>query len=201
MSSGLLINTMPDFEFTVDTNTGRIAPARQVASPNFDARPAGTEIDLLIIHGISLPPGQFGTGAIEALFMNTLDFSAHPYFEEIHGLMVSSHLLIDREGVLTQFVSLRDRAWHAGQSFFRGRTRCNDFAIGIELEGTDTDSYTEVQYAVLSAVAAALVRAYPGIDTRTIAGHSDVSPGRKTDPGPAFDWQRLYDGLVDTSNV
>ncbi len=192
---------MPDFEFSVDTKTGRIAPARQVGSPNFDARPPGSVIDLLLVHGISLPPGEFGTGAVEALFTNELDFSAHPYYEEIRGLTVSSHLLIDREGGLTQFVSFNDRAWHAGESFFRGRARCNDFAIGIELEGTDMDPYTEVQYAALAAVAAALVSAYPGISPRTIAGHSDVAPGRKTDPGPAFDWQRLYDGLIDSSNA
>ena len=139
---------MPDFEFSVDTNTGRIAPARQLASPNFDARPPATIIDVLVIHGISLPPGEFGTGAIEALFTNTLDFMAHPYFQEIRGLTVSSHLLIDREGELTQFVSFKDRAWHAGESFFRGRSRCNDFAIGIELEGTDTDPYADAQYAL-----------------------------------------------------
>lgn len=192
---------MPDFEFSVDTNTGRIAPARQLASPNFDARPPGTIIDVLVIHGISLPPGEFGTGAIEALFTNTLDFMAHPYFQEIRGLTVSSHLLIDREGELTQFVSFKDRAWHAGESFFRGRSRCNDFAIGIELEGTDTDPYADAQYAALAAVAGALAAAYPGISSRTIAGHADVSPGRKTDPGPAFEWQRLYHGLLDTSDA
>ncbi len=196
---GPLIRTMPDFEFSVDTNTGRISPARQVASPNFDARPDGAAIELLVVHGISLPPGEFGTGAIEALFTNQLDYSAHPYYAEIRGLTVSSHLLIDRGGELTQFVSFADRAWHAGDSFFRGRRRCNDFAIGIELEGTDTDPYTAAQYAALAAVAAALAAAYPGISTRTIAGHSDISPGRKTDPGPAFDWQRLYDGLLDTT--
>ncbi len=192
---------MHEFEFSVDTNSGRILPARQIASPNFDARPAGADIDLLIVHGISLPPGEFGTGAIEALFTNELDFSLHPYYEEIRGLTVSSHLLIDREGALTQFVSFNDRAWHAGESRFRGRTRCNDFAIGIELEGTDTDPYSAPQYAALAAVTAALIAAYPGIGTRTIAGHSDVSPGRKTDPGPAFDWQRLYDGLLETSSA
>ena len=192
---------MPDFEFSVDTNTGRIAPARQVSSPNYDARPPDAVIDLLLIHGISLPPGEFGNGAIESLFTNELEFSAHPYFEEIRGLTVSSHLLIDRDGELTQFVSFNDRAWHAGESFFRGRSRCNDFAIGIELEGTDTDPYTDIQYVALAAVTAALVAAYPGISTRTIAGHSDVAPGRKTDPGPAFEWQRLYDGLSEISNA
>ena len=192
---------MPDVIFSVDKDSGLIMPARQLPSPNRDDRPAGAEISLLLVHGISLPPGKFATGAIEALFLNTLDFEAHPYYDEIRGLEVSSHLLIDRRGAVTQFVSFNDRAWHAGESFFRGRTRCNDFAIGVELEGTDTTPYTAAQYAALAGVSAAIMAAYPAIGPRTIAAHSDVAPGRKTDPGPAFDWQRLYDGLVDTSNV
>ncbi len=192
---------MPDSSYLVNAGTGLIEPARQLASPNCDERPDGVVIDLLILHGISLPPGEFGTGAIEALFLNTLDHSAHPYFEEIRGLTVSSHVLIDRLGALTQFVSFNDRAWHAGASCFRGRSRCNDFAIGIELEGTDDAAYTNAQYAALGPVVSAIVAAYPGIDTRTLAAHSDVAPGRKTDPGPAFDWQRLYDSLLPASDA
>ena len=192
---------MPDSSYSVDAETGLIAPARQLASPNCDGRPKGVVVDLLILHGISLPPGKFGTGSIEALFMNMLDFSAHPYFEEIRGLTVSSHLFIDRRGDLTQFVAFNDRAWHAGESCFRGRSRCNDFAIGIELEGTDDSAYTNAQYATLGPVVAAIATAYPAIDARRLAAHSDVSPGRKTDPGPAFDWQRLYDALVPLSSA
>ena len=132
---------------------------------------------------------------IEALFSNTLDWDAHPYFDEIRGLEVSSHLLVRRDGSLLQFVPFHERAWHAGASCFRGRSRCNDFSIGVELEGSDEIPYDDRQYDVLPAVIAALCAAYPALDHRTIAGHSDIAPGRKTDPGPAFDWFRLYDGL------
>ena len=183
-------------DFTVDTASGQISPARQVASPNRDARPDGAGIELLIVHGISLPPGEFGGPEIEALFTNTLDWDAHPYFGEIRGLEVSTHLLIRRDGELVQFVPFTDRAWHAGESCFRGRHRCNDFSIGIELEGEDETPYTDEQYAVLAAVSGALFDAYPGLSARRMAAHSDVSPGRKTDPGPAFDWLRLYDSLA-----
>jgi AmpD protein len=192
---------MPDPVFSVDNDSGLLAPARQLSSPNRDERPAGTEPSLLLVHGISLPPGEYGTGAIEALFLNRLDFDAHPYYAEIRGLEVSSHLLIDRRGDVTQFVPFNERAWHAGASFFRGRSRCNDFAIGVELEGTDTTPYTAAQYAALTGVSVAIMEAYPAISPRTIAAHSDVAPGRKTDPGPAFDWQRLYDGIVDHLNA
>ena len=187
--------------YSVDSRAGRIVPALQLESPNCDARPEGVPVALLILHGISLPPGEFGTGAIASLFLNRLDHTAHPYFEEIRGLEVSSHLLIDRQGAVTQFVSFNDRAWHAGVSCFRGRSRCNDYAIGIELEGTDDAAYTDEQYATLGPVITAIAKAYPGIDARKLAAHSDVSPGRKTDPGPAFDWQRLYDALVPTSSA
>ncbi len=190
---------MPKLE--VDKNSGLIVPARLVPSPNFDARPRGAEVSLLVIHCISLPPGEFGTGAIESLFTNTLDFDAHPFYAEIRNLKVSSHLLIDRDGALTQFVSFNDRAWHAGESFFRGRTCCNDFAIGIELEGTDSSTYTDQQYSALISASAAIMSAYPGIEPRTVAAHSDISPGRKTDPGTAFDWQRLYDGFLEHDYV
>ncbi len=181
--------------FTVNTDTGLIQSAAQVRSPNRDARPGGAVPELVIIHGISLPPGHFGGPEIEALFTNTLDFDAHPYFQEIRGLEVSAHLLIRRDGSLTQFVPLTERAWHAGESFFRGQRRCNDFSIGIELEGEDETAYTDEQYEVLQAVLKAIFDAYPAISAREIAGHCDVAPGRKVDPGPAFDWLRLYDGL------
>ncbi len=164
-------------------------------SPNQDARPAGAAPSLIVVHGISLPPGEFGGPEIEALFMNTLDWDAHPYFGEIRGLEVSSHLLIRRDGSVFQFVPFTERAWHAGESCFRGRHRCNDFSIGIELEGEDENPYEDCQYDVLQAVIRALCGAYPALSPRTVAGHSDIAPGRKTDPGPAFDWLRLYDGL------
>lgn len=170
---------------------GWLAAARAVVSPNADARPAGCPIDLLVIHGISLPPGQFGGPWIEALFTNRLDPGAHPFFADIAHLRVSAHVLIRRDGELVQFVSFDRRAWHAGRSAFGGRTACNDFGIGVELEGTDDIPYTDDQYTVLGRLADALVRQYPGIASDRIVGHSDIAPGRKTDPGPAFDWQRF----------
>jgi len=181
--------------FRVNTASGLIAPARQCPSPNQDARPAGGEPELLILHGISLPPGKFGGPEIEQLFTNSLDWDAHPYFDEIRGLQVSSHLLIRRDGEVLQFVPFTQRAWHAGESVFRARSCCNDFSVGIELEGEDETAYSDAQYTVLAAVVAALLDAYPRLSAREIAAHSDVAPGRKTDPGPAFDWLRLYDGL------
>ena len=181
--------------FTADAQSGLISPARQCSSPNRDARPDGAVPELLVIHGISLPPGEYGGTEIEDLFMNRLDWDAHPYFGEIRGLEVSAHLLVRRDGELIQFVPFTERAWHAGESRFRSRNRCNDFSIGIELEGDDDAYYTDEQYAVLTAVIDALLEAYPALSAREIAGHSDLAPGRKTDPGPAFDWLRLYDGL------
>jgi len=157
-------------------------------SANADQRPAGEQPSLLVIHNISLPPGCFGGGEIADFFTNCLDFEAHPFFREIEGLRVSAHLLIDRDGGVTQFVSFLDRAWHAGVSSFEGRERCNDFSIGIELEGTDTLPYSDIQYRVLARVTRALMRAYPAIVPPRICGHSDIAPGRKTDPGEAFDW-------------
>lgn len=164
--------------------------ARQVASPNFDARPSGSSIDLVVVHGISLPPGEFGGPWIERLFTNSLPSEVHPYFAEIAGLRVSSHLVIARDGDLTQYVSFNDRAWHAGRSSFQGRLECNDYSVGVELEGEDDVPYEAVQYEVLGEVIAALRAAYPLMSPERIAGHSDVAPGRKTDPGPAFDWPR-----------
>jgi len=181
--------------FSVNTEIGLIEPARQCLSPNHDERPADNEAELLVVHGISLPPGQFGGPEIEQLFTNTLDWDAHAYFDEIRGLKVSSHLLIRRDGELIQFVPFSRRAWHAGESFFRGRSCCNDFSLGIELEGEDETPYTDAQYTVLIGVTNALLTAYPRLTARKIAAHSDISAGRKTDPGPAFDWLRLYDGI------
>ena len=182
-------------DYTVDPVNGRIEPASFCASENCDQRPEGTCIDTIILHSISLPPGEFGGPEIEQLFTNCLDPSAHPYFREIEGLEVSAHVLIRRDGALKQFVSFNDRAWHAGLSSFFGRERCNDYSIGIELEGLDDVPYEDAQYATLTGVIRALQRAYPNLTNRRIAAHSDVAPGRKTDPGPAFDWLQLYDGL------
>lgn len=181
----------------IDTVTGLIETARQVPSSNCDERPDGTQPELIVIHGISLPPGEFGGPWIDALFTNTLDPAAHPYFLEIHQLRVSSHLLIRRDGELVQYVPLHRRAWHAGVSSFCGRERCNDFSIGIELEGSDDQPYAPAQYQVLGAVIAALRAAYPALAAGQIAGHSDIAPGRKTDPGPCFNWPHLY-ALLET---
>lgn len=183
--------------YTVSPGAGVIRPGRQCPSPNQDDRPAGAEPELVIIHGISLPPGEFGGPQIRDLFTNCLDWDAHPYFREIRGLTVSAHVLISRDGELTQFVPFGRRAWHAGDSRFRGRGCCNDFSIGVELEGEDETPYTDAQYSHLIAVLRAIFECYPRITARHIAGHCDVSPGRKSDPGPAFDWLRLYDGLCD----
>jgi AmpD protein len=167
---------------------GRLRGARYVASPNRDDRPAGAEISLLVIHGISLPPGRFGGEGVVRLFTNTLDWGADPFYESLRGLRVSAHFFIRRTGEIIQFVPCGRRAWHAGRSRWRGRERCNDFSIGVELEGADTRPYTGRQYARLLGLAAALARRYP---IRAIVGHSDIAPGRKSDPGPAFDWRRL----------
>ena len=157
-------------------------------------------IDTVIVHHISLPPGHFRGDAIERLFTNRLDWDAHSYYQRIRGLRVSAHFLLRRDGRALQFVSCEQRAWHAGQSRFRGRGTCNDFSIGIELEGTDETPYAEVQYRCLAGIVAALRRAYPGIAPDAIAGHADIAPGRKTDPGPAFEWPKLA-GLLDDSRL
>lgn len=172
----------------VDPDSGLMRGARQVASPNYDARPDGSPIDLIVIHGISLPPGEFGGPWIDHLFTNTLPADLHPYFAEIKGLRVSSHLVITRDGALTQYVSFNDRAWHAGRSSYQGRIECNDYSIGVELEGADTVPYEPAQYEALAKTIAVLCAAYPSLSPQRVAGHSDVAPGRKTDPGPAFDW-------------
>lgn len=167
---------------------GRVDAARYVASANCDERPAGVAITLLVIHNISLPPGEFGGEGIVRLFTNALDCAAHPYYRALAGVRVSAHFLVRRSGELLQFVPCGQRAWHAGDSAWRGRSRCNDFSIGIELEGTDDLPYTGAQYGVLAELVRALRAAYPIAD---IAGHCDIAPGRKTDPGPSFDWQRF----------
>ncbi len=171
-----------------DTPGQWLAGARRCPSPNQDERPPGTAVDLLVIHNISLPPGEFGGPWIDRLFCNGLDAAAHPYFDEICHLKVSAHLLIRRDGELTQYVPLERRAWHAGESVFDGRCACNDFSIGIELEGTDDTPYTEAQYRTLAETTHALMRRYPAITPERITGHCNIAPGRKSDPGPAFDW-------------
>jgi len=169
---------------------------RDVWSPNQDERPAGVEVSLVVVHAISLPPGQFGGDAIERLFTNRLDPAAHPYFESVAHLRVSSHFLVRRDGALVRFVPVERRAWHAGASSWRGRTGCNDFSLGIELEGADDASFEDAQYAALCALLAQLRAELP---LRAIAGHSEIAPGRKTDPGPRFDWQRLLLELASNS--
>ena len=163
-----------------------------MASPNFDARPDPADISLLVVHAISLPPGQFGGRWIDRLFTNTLDPGAHPYFVKIHELTVSSHLCIFRGGAVKQYVAFDRRAWHAGESMFEARRRVNDFSIGVELEGCDDKAFAPIQYRRLAEIAGALMRAYPAITPSRIVGHSDIAPGRKTDPGPRFDWLRLH---------
>ena len=175
----------------IDTDTGLLSEARYVPSPNCDKRPDAIDLDLIVLHNISLPPGEFGGGWIEKLFTNTLPADAHPYFEEIVDLKVSAHVLIRRNGEVLQFVPFHRRAWHAGASEYQGRARCNDFSIGIEMEGTDELPYEDVQYAALVEVLEALVETYPGLSDERITGHEHIAPGRKTDPGLAFDWERL----------
>ena len=175
----------------VDIATGRLPAARRVDSPNCDARPPGVRTELIVIHGISLPPGEFGGPWIDRLFTNSLPPEEHPYFAEIADRCVSAHLLIDRRGHITQYVPFHLRAWHAGESSYAGRTACNDFSIGIELEGTDSTPYEDAQYVALARVICMLVESYPDLHPARLAGHSDIAPGRKTDPGPSFDWPRL----------
>ena len=172
---------------------GVLAGATQISSPNWDERPPGATIALLVVHNISLPPGEFGGDAIARLFTNTLDFSEHPYYETVRDLKVSSHFLIRRDGELVQFVPCAKRAWHAGASRWRGRERCNDFSVGAELEGADDLPYADAQYLSLHRLLLALRARYPIVD---VVGHSDIAPDRKTDPGPAFDWGRLRDLLA-----
>ena len=172
---------------------GWIAGARRVPSPNCDSRPPGAEASLLVLHSISLPRGEYGGDAVERLFTNRLDVGAHPSFADLAGLRVSSHFLLRRDGGLIQFVPLQSRAWHAGASRWRGRERCNDFSIGIELEGTDDGEFAPAQYAALLRLVKQLQTLLP---LRALAGHGDIAPGRKSDPGAGFDWARLLAGLA-----
>jgi AmpD protein len=172
---------------------GILSGATQIASPNADERPEGAVVTLLVVHGISLPPGEFGGDAIARLFANTLDFSEHPYYETLRELKVSSHFLVRRDGELFQFVPCAMRAWHAGVSAWRDRERCNDFSIGVELEGVDDQAYADAQYLKLGRLFVALRNRYPIVD---IVGHADIAPGRKTDPGSAFDWGRFREHLA-----
>jgi len=180
----------------IDTASGLIHGASYVASPNCDARPDGAPIDILVIHSISLPPGRFGGRGIEQLFCNTLNPDEHPYYCEIQNLKVSTHVLIRRNGQIVQFVPLHRRAWHAGLSYCEGRSRINDFSIGIELEGADDLPFEEAQYQSLTKLTHVLRQAYPAITTDRIYGHCDIAPGRKTDPGPTFDWKRYLDSCA-----
>ena len=179
----------------VDASTGLIAGVSFVDSPNRGPRPQGSEPELIVVHGISLPAGQFGGGYIGKLFTNQLDTRGDPRFAELDGLRVSAHLLIGRDGYLTQFVPFSERAWHAGESVFQGRHECNDFSIGIELEGTDASGFRDIQYERLESVIRLLRERYPGIGADRIVGHCHIAPGRKSDPGPDFDWGRLQRNL------
>lgn len=181
------MSTTHSFPVEID-DQGMASPCQIILSPNTDERPAATSIDMIVIHNISLPPNQFGGTGIIQLFTNQLDANEHPYYAAIAHLKVSSHFLIRREGELMQFVSCNQRAWHAGVSSWQGRERCNDFSIGIELEGSDDCAFNQAQYTTLQALLDALKHRYP---IKHIVGHSDIAPGRKTDPGPFFDWQRI----------
>lgn len=179
----------------LDREKAWVLEARRCPSPNFDERPNSCGIELVVVHGISLPPGEFGTPHVEALFCNRLDPTLHPYFAEICHLQVSAHLLIRRDGELVQFVPFTHRAWHAGESVFCGRSQCNDFSIGIELEGVDDLFYEDAQYQRLISVLRLLMKTWPEITPGRVVGHSDIAPDRKTDPGTAFDWDRVRGAL------
>ena len=183
LACGRIMHYFFDADGWLTTQTARCP------SPNYNTRPTSESVSLLVIHNISLPPGEFGNGCIEQFFCNRLNHDQHPYFDTIRGVEVSSHFLIDRTGVVRQFVSIHDRAWHAGVSEFRGRRDCNDFSVGIELEGTDDQPYTQAQYDELVLLTAALQAACPDLSSECIVGHSDIAPQRKTDPGPSFDWE------------
>jgi N-acetyl-anhydromuramoyl-L-alanine amidase len=176
---------------SIDAATGLLVGARQVLSPHFDQRPPGVLPALIVVHGISLPPGEFGGPWIDRLFSGNLPAGAHPSFSDIATLRVSAHALIRRDGAITQYVPFGARAWHAGESSYQGRSGCNDFSVGIELEGSDAMAYGEAQYPALAHLIVALCGAYPTLSGERVAGHSDIAPGRKSDPGPGFDWPRL----------
>jgi AmpD protein len=179
----------------IDRATGLAARTRQVLSPNFNDRPDGVVPELIVVHGISLPPGDYGGPWIDRMFVGGLPADAHPYFRDLAGRHLSAHALIRRDGEIVQYVPFHRRAWHAGHSEYRGRTACNDFSIGIELEGTDEAPYQAAQYESLVKLIRALLETYPTLSREHIVGHSDIAPGRKTDPGPHFDWARLRSEL------
>jgi N-acetyl-anhydromuramoyl-L-alanine amidase len=185
---------LPPMRFHAES--GLLAGARQVLSPHCDERPAGAQPELVVVHGISLPPDEYGGPHIEQLFCGNLDAAGHPYFSEVAGLRVSAHLLVRRDGQVLQFVPVGLRAWHAGRSNWQGREACNDFSVGIELEGSDTVPYEPAQYESLAMVIRALCAAWPTLSPGRVVGHSDIAPGRKSDPGPAFDWPRLRELLA-----
>ncbi len=187
LNSPIQVLKLKRVNYQIDEDGAWLVGARIIESPNCDERAELSDISLLVIHGISLPPKEYGGGFIDQLFTNTLIPEAHPYFAEIHELRVSSHLLIDRKGEVTQYVPFTKRAWHAGESCFDGREVCNDFAIGIELEGCDEEAYCEIQYTTLAKVTDMICQRWNKITKDRIVGHSDIAPGRKTDPGPAFD--------------
>ena len=186
--------TLPDAPMTI--SHGKLSSAQWLCSPNSNLRPDNIDIDTIVIHNISLPPNEFGAADmsglhyVKALFTNQLDWSAHPYFTTIKGAEVSAHLLIERDGAITQFVNFNERAWHAGKSSYLGRQDCNDYSIGIELEGSDFTSFTDQQYEILAKVIAAIYKAYPKT-CQHLTGHSDIAPNRKTDPGDYFEWAKL----------
>jgi AmpD protein len=185
------VNASLPADLSIDHATGLLSGVRQVLSTHFDARPAGVALELIVVHGISLPPGDFGGPWIEQLFAGSLDCTAHPYFGQLAGERVSAHVLLRRDGTAVQFVPFSQRAWHAGVSSWRGRSACNDFSVGIELEGTDQLPYEPAQYRSLAALIRSLRRVYPSLEPDGLAGHADIAPGRKTDPGDAFDWSGL----------
>jgi N-acetyl-anhydromuramoyl-L-alanine amidase len=193
------MDTAPVSPMHVESSTGLLIRTRQVLSTHFDDRPAGSVPELIVVHGISLPPGEYGGAWIEHLFTGTLPRDAHPYFATIPPGRVSAHVLVRRDGTPVQFVPFRARAWHAGFSEYRGRPACNDYSIGIELEGTDTTAYEDVQYRTLAAVITALLTCYATLDATRIVGHSDIAPGRKLDPGAKFDWPYLRTLLANSA--
>ena len=184
-------------DLRLDTESGLVHGAAYLPSPHCDERPPGTGIDLLVIHAISLPPGQYGGPDVPALFCGTLDCTRRADYADLAGLRVSAHFFIRRDGLLLQFVPVHRRAWHAGVSRFAGRERCNDFSLGIELEGCDDDDFTPAQYTVLTTLTRMLRAVFPAIHAEAIVGHSEIAPGRKTDPGPHFDWARYRAALLE----
>jgi AmpD protein len=186
---------MPDAKLLYDPTTGWMQNVVRLPSPHVDDRPVGMKIDTIVIHAISLPPGEFGGEWVEQFFMGQPLGESHPFFKEIAQMRVSSHFYIKREGVIVQFVPVIRRAWHAGESCFEGRRGCNDYSVGIELEGTDTEPFTPVQYEQLSVLCQTLMTCYPNVTPDRIVGHATIAPGRKTDPGPWFEWDRLQNTL------